>query len=277
MEIDLSKLIPFANQLIVSVSGITLNKENREFLGQLRPFGIILFSENIENEQQLVVLISEIKASAGPDTRIAVDHEGGQVNRFRKIIGDVPAMGDQNNLKRFGRESGLMLKRFGVDINFAPVVDLDYGHRGNGLAGRTLGKDAESVISRAEEYLDGLESTGITACLKHYPGLGPTVPDSHFGLPALPEILPEDESPFRALAAPKRWVMAAHVKIKGFREISTYSKAFIKRLKSFHPGPVVSDDLSMKALPTAPLHKKVHQALDAGFDFALVRIRNPFI
>jgi len=269
--------MPFADHLIVSVSKTTLNKQDCAFLEQLRPFGIILFSENIDNEQQLAALISDIKASAGTNTRIAVDYEGGQVNRFRKIIGDVPAMGDQNNLKTFGRESGLMLKRFGVDINFAPVVDLDRGNRQNGLFGRTLGNNPNTVISRAEKYLDGLESTGITACLKHYPGLGPTVPDSHFGLPALPEILPEDEAPFRALAAPKRWIMAAHIKIEGFREISTYSKAFVKRLKSFHPGPVVSDDLSMKALPPAPLHKKVRQALDAGFDFALVRIRNPFV
>ncbi|RLE19284.1 MAG: hypothetical protein DRJ14_01205 [Acidobacteria bacterium] len=273
MQPNASKLLPFADRLIVSVSGPVLNEADRHFLEQVRPFGIILFSENIGGEHQLAALISEIKAAAGSDTRIAVDFEGGQVNRFREIIGDIPAMGEQDDLAAFGRESGLLLKRFGVDINFAPVVDLDRGNRGNGLFGRTLGKDPETVIELAGAYLKGLESTGVTGCLKHYPGLGPTTPDSHFGLPVVTKISTEDEAPFRALSTPRRWVMVAHVKIAGFREISTYSKAFLEHLKSFHSGPVVSDDLGMKALPDAPLHVKVEQALTAGMDFALARIR----
>lgn len=264
--------MPFGEQLIVSVQGPVLMESDLNLLKAVHPLGIILFSENIEGEHQLYTLISDIKSAAGSDTLIAVDFEGGMVNRFRRIIGEVGAMGEQNDLTRFGRESGHMLKRFKVDVNFAPVVDLDRGNKKNGLLGRTLGQDPDTVVARAAAFLKGLESTGITGCLKHYPGLGPTEPDSHFGLPLLPEITSEDERPFRELAAPNRWIMVAHVKIGGYREISTYSKPLLSRVKSFHPGPIVSDDLGMKALPDAPLHEKVEKTLSAGMDIALVRL-----
>ncbi len=264
--------MPFGEQLIVSVQGPVLMESDRNLLKAVHPLGIILFSENIEGEQQLNTLISDIKNAAGSDTLIAVDFEGGMVNRFRKIIGDVPAMGDHQDLVAFGRESGHMLKRFMVDVNFAPVLDLDRGNTKNGLLGRTLGQDAKTVTKRAGAYLEGLESTGIVGCLKHYPGLGPTTPDSHFDLPVLSEIASEDERPFRELATPNRWIMVAHVKIGGYREISTYSQPLLSRLKSFHSGPIVSDDLGMKALPDVPLHEKVRNTLSAGMDYALVRL-----
>ncbi len=272
MAIDAKKLIPFGKQLIVSVSGPKLTEADRHFLATVRPGGIILFSENIEGEHQLGILISDIKETVGPKILIAVDFEGGMVNRFRKIIGDVPAMVEHENQVEFGRESGHMLKRFGVNVNFAPVVDIDRGNRQNGLFGRTLGQDAVSVVEHAAAYLEGLESTGVTGCLKHYPGLGPTAPDSHFDLPFLPEIAREDEKPFRELVDTSRWIMVAHVKIGGYRDISTYSKPLLDRLKSFHPGIIISDDLGMKALPDIPLHEKVEKTLSAGMDIALVRL-----
>ncbi|NOY23383.1 MAG: glycoside hydrolase family 3 protein [Acidobacteria bacterium] len=276
MEIDAKKLIPFGEQLIVSVNGPKLTEADRHLLATVRPGGIILFSENIDGEGQLGKLISDIKGAAGPETVIAVDFEGGMVNRFRRIIGiigDVAAMSDHEDLAEFGRESGHMLKRFGVDVNFAPVVDIDRGNRRNGLFGRTLGQDATTVIECASAYLEGLESSGVTGCLKHYPGLGPTTPDSHFGLPLLPEVAMEDEIPFRELANTSRWIMVAHVKITGYRDISTYSKPLLDRLRSFHSGSIVSDDLGMKALPDVPLHEKVEKTLSAGMDYALVRLR----
>ena len=273
MEIDTKKLVPFGEHLIVSVNGPKLTKQDGDFLKEVRPRGVILFSENIEGEHQLGALISEIIGAAGRDTLIAVDFEGGLVNRFRRIIGDVPAMADHGDLTAFGRESGRMLKRFGVDVNFAPVVDIDRGNDRNGLFGRTLGQDPDTVIERAAAYLEGLESTGITGCLKHYPGLGPTKPDSHFDLPVLSEISVEDERPFRKLTGPDRWTMVAHVKITGFHEISTYSKPFLDRVKSFHSDFIVSDDLGMNALPDVPLHEKVEKTLSAGMDLALVRLR----
>jgi beta-N-acetylhexosaminidase len=273
MEIDSNKLIPYGRQMIVSVTGTQLLNSDRSFLETVRPGGIILFSENVDRESQLNRLISDIKTAAGQDTFIAVDYEGGMVNRFRKIIGDVPAMGDHQDLVAFGRQSGELLGRFGVDVNFAPVVDLNRGNSRNGLLGRTLGQDANTVIERAAAYLEGLESTGIVGCLKHYPGLGPTTPDSHFDLPVLSEIAQEDEQPFRELARPNRWVMMAHVKIAGYRDISTYSQPLLSRLKSFHSGSLVSDDLGMKALPNVPLHEKIERTLSVGMDYALVRLR----
>lgn len=273
MEIDTKKLIPFGKQLIVSINGSELTKQDGRFLKEVRPRGVILFSENIEGEHQLGTLISDIRGAAGTDTLISVDFEGGMVNRFRRIIGEIPAMGEHGDLSEFGRESGHMLKRFEVEVNFAPVVDLDRGNKRNGLLGRTLGQDPDTVIERGAAYLEGLESTGVVGCLKHYPGLGPTTPDSHFDLPLLSEISMEDERPFRELSSRSRWIMVAHVKVAGFREVSTYSKPILDRVKSFHSGPIVSDDLGMNALPDIPLHEKVEKVFSAGIDLALVRLR----
>lgn len=276
MDICMDTLAPFGPQLILSVSGLTLTTDDRKLLEQVQPAGITLFSENVENRDQLATLMAEIREVIH-DIQFLVDFEGGMVNRFRKLTGPVPAPIEQTDLREFGMWSGTFLRELGIDVNLAPVLDLDKGNRGNGLDGRYLGDSPETVVERAGQYLDGLEETGCTACLKHYPGLGGTAPDSHFGLPELDLILAEDEAPFQQLASPRRWVMMAHVQINGYTEISTYSAKLVDRIRSFHTGLIVTDDLSMGALPDQPLADRVARTLDAGVDFALVRLKNPFL
>ncbi len=274
MELDLKGLAPFGQQLILSVDGPELTEEGRSLLEAVRPYGVILFADNIQSETQLEHLQDSIR-SICPDVRFMVDFEGGMVNRFKALTGPIASPLEQSDLEMFGRRSGEFLNQFNTTLNFAPVVDLDRGNRGNGLDGRYLGADPRTVVENARRYLSGLESTGVTGCIKHYPGLGPTAPDSHFGLPDLPGIDSEDEHPFQQLAAPDRWIMCAHVRIAGYPLISTYSRNLTDRIRSFHSGTIVTDDLSMGALPEEPLHQKVERALEAGMDYALVRIRNP--
>lgn len=271
MADDIGRLAPFGDHLVLSVRGPALTGPDRELLAQVRPYGVILFGENVVNRPQLARLTGDIRRLL-PGVRLLVDFEGGRVNRFRSILGDVPAPAETDDLAAFGRWSADRLRQLDMDINLAPVVDLDHGITGNGLDGRYLGSDPDTVIARAAAYLDGLEAGGITGCLKHYPGLGPTVPDSHVGLPDLPGIDPADERPFKELAAPHRWLMVAHVKMDGFASVSTFDAELVARIRSFHQGPICSDDLSMKALPDLPLHEKVARVMDAGMDYALVRL-----
>ena len=276
MDICLDSLVPYGPRLILSVSGLTLTADDRNILEQVQPAGITLFSENVDNREQLTALLAEIR-DVVHDIQFLVDFEGGMVNRFRKITGPVPPPCEQPDLHAFGNWSGDFLRELGIDVNLAPVLDLDRGNQGNGLDGRYLGDSPDTIVERAGQYLAGLEEAGCTGCLKHYPGLGPTVPDSHFGLPELAHILAEDEAPFRQLASPRRWIMMAHVKISGHTEISTYSSKLVDRIRSFHTGLIVTDDLSMGALPDQPLADRVARTLDAGVDFALVRLKNPFL
>jgi len=236
MELDLNRLAEMGPHLILSVNGPVLTEAGRILLETVQPFGLILFADNIETEDQLKQLATDIRA-VHPHVQFMVDFEGGVVNRFKALTGPVAAPADQSDLKAFGRWSGELLSRFDIAVNFAPVVDLDRGNRGNGLDGRYLGNRPEIIVKHAGQYLSGLESTGVTGCIKHYPGLGPTTPDSHFGLPELTGIDPEDELPFRQLAAPGRWIMCAHVRIAGYPEISTYSPQLISRIRFFHGGP----------------------------------------
>lgn len=273
MELDLNRLAGLGPHMIVSINGPDLSPSGRRLLETVQPFGVILFADNIQSEEQLNSLLTAIR-NASPQVRFMVDFEGGVVNRFKTITGPVAAAREQSDLTAFGKWSAELLRRFDIAVNFAPVVDLDHGNRGNGLDGRYLGSDPGTVVENARQYLSGLENTGVTGCIKHYPGLGPTLPDSHFGLPELGNLDPMDELPFQKLAAPGRWIMCAHVRIVGYPDISTYSSQLISRVRSFHGGPIVTDDLSMGALPDEPLHQKVERVLEAGMDYALVRIRN---
>lgn len=275
MLIQPELLTHYGPQLILSVSGTDLSDGDRQLLQQLQPAGITIFSENVASEDQFQRLTRAIRDIV-PDILFLVDFEGGMVNRFRKLTGPLPPPSEQADLWEFGRWSGDYLRGLGVDVNLAPVVDLDHGVRGNGLDGRYLGGDPDAVVSAATAYLDGLEESGCTGCLKHYPGLGATIPDSHFGLPELDGINHNDELPFRRLASPRRWLMMAHVQIRGFADISTYSHQLVDRIRTFHSGLIVSDDLSMGALPDEPLETRVERTLNAGVDYALVRLKNPY-
>ncbi|BBB33328.1 beta-N-acetylhexosaminidase [Thermotomaculum hydrothermale] len=255
-------------EIIVSFNETEYSENLEKYIEKIKPYGLIFFSKNIKSKIQLKSLVSSIKNNF-PSIKLAIDLEGGLVNRFRKIEGDIPLPENKEKFLEFGKRIGFLLNYYGFDIDFAPVVDIDRGVKGNGLDGRYLGKSVDEVIEKASDFLEGLESEGITGCLKHYIGLSYAKIDSHFGLPEIEEIKEEDELPFRVLSKKNRLIMFAHIKIKGYG-ISTYSKKLVNRVKSFHKGKIVTDDLGMKALPVEKLTKKIEKVSLAGFDFAIV-------
>jgi beta-N-acetylhexosaminidase len=260
---------------IVSIKCTDLDNETASWLVKNRPLGVILFKENIKNRNQLKNLIKDIKSLYSPSPLFSVDFEGGKVNRLSEITGKLHPPLKQKDLKEYGKFSGGLLKSLGIDINFAPVVDINFGVKGNGLDDRYLGESVEQVVENAEKYLEGIESQGITACLKHYPGLGKIKPDTHFSISKVKTVEGLQEIPFKLLSTEKRLIMVAHLYIESFSEITTYSKQVIERIKSFHKGKIITDDLSMKALPENDDYEKIKKAYDAGFDIALIRFDNP--
>ncbi len=256
------------NRIIVSFNATYYSEKLENYINSLKPYGLILFSKNIKLKSQLKNLTSSIKRNF-PYLKLAVDMEGGLVNRLRKIEGDLSLPEKPRDFLEFGKKIGSILKYYNFDIDFAPVVDIDRGLKGNGLDGRYLGKTAEEVIEKAGYFLEGLESEGIKGCLKHYIGLSYASTDSHFGLPEIEVIHEEDELPFKVLSNENRLIMFAHIKIKGYG-ISTCSKSLVERVRSFHKGLTISDDLGMKALGDLSLKEKLNKTLNAGFDFAII-------
>jgi beta-N-acetylhexosaminidase len=251
-----------------------------DILRRLRPGGVILFGRNVDSEEQLLGLTAAIRREV-PSTLICVDAEGGRVDRLRAVVGAAPSAGwlseePTRKSEQAGRWIGQSLRAFDADVDFAPVVDLDHGASDNALDGRYLGRVPRSVAARGRAFLRGLESAGITGCLKHFPGLGAARNDTHH-LPASVSLdrqaLDRDLEPFIDLLGKSGAVMVAHAAYPALDPTSTpatlssrIATDLLRREFCFE-GIAVSDDLEMKALdPWGDLAERTLRALEAGCD-----------
>ncbi len=243
---------------------------------------VILFSRNYRSPGQLTALCGAIHALR-PGMVIAVDHEGGRVQRFREGFTEVPAMGALREKGpgiywSAGFVIGSELRACGVDLTFAPVLDIDHG-RSEVIGNRSMGEDASEVTINGAMFIGGLAAAGMGAVGKHFPGHGWASADSHVALPVDDrpvDALFADFQPFIHLAPLLSGVMTAHVRYSAFSdEIATFSKSLIGMLRDEElmtfSGLVFSDDLSMKAAEndeSTPLGR-ARRALDAGCDMIL--------
>ena len=197
---------------MLDLPGLWLQAEDRQLLRQPEVAGLILFARNTESPQQVTELVRAIRAER-PDMLIAIDQEGGRVQRLRRevlrlpALADVAAVADERAEEVARTAAWLMATEMlacGIDISFAPVLDLDYG-RSQVIGNRSLGGDPERVTRLASAYLDGLHAAGMAATGKHFPGHGWAEADSHFALPVddrpLEDIRRTDLVPFAQLAA----------------------------------------------------------------------------
>jgi beta-N-acetylhexosaminidase len=194
---------PAGPSLFIGLRGLTLDAAAQELLDTVQPGGVILFARNIDNADQLRALTAALHARG---LRVGIDQEGGRVNRLRNIVGDSP---------RDGRTIGRWLRDFGIDISFAPVLDLEIydAATDNALRERCWGRTPAEVIAGAGQFLDDLQATGVTGCLKHFPGLGGATLDSHEALPVIERSraeLADDLRPFAALLPRAAAVMVSH-------------------------------------------------------------------
>lgn len=264
--------------LACGVAGLVLGEEERRLLSVLRPGGVVLFARNVSSPEQLRTLVGELRGLPGRPY-VAVDLEGGSVNRLKALIGELPsaasaAAAGRDAVSALGRAAGAACAHFGFGVDFAPVLDAACA---NGwLAGeqRCFGADALEVCANAGLYLDALEGFGVSGCLKHYPGLGSGGVDSHHDLPLLDDRVREEAKAFHALAAPDRAVMVAHAIAPALGEglaPASLSAAVIGPLHGLSCGPIIADDLGMGALAAyGSLAERAAAALLAGCDQVLL-------
>lgn len=278
-------------RLIVDIEGLELSAEDTEVLMHPKVAGVILFSRNYSDPEQLTELTSAIHALRSPMLQISVDQEGGRVARFRSPFPTLPSSRElaveyQRDASR-GRQLvegvgwiiGAQLRAMGVDLSFAPVLDLDYGIS-DVIGDRSYGSQPDVVAKLASSLMVGLQAWLLPAVGKHFPGHGAVTADSHFELPvdrrSLDELLANDLQPFtRLFKAGLNAVMTAHVSYPAVDSLPvTFSSVWIQdvlRRKLGFAGVVFSDDLSMHATAgLGDMRARYQQAVEVGCDRVLV-------
>ena len=272
--------------LMIDIAGTELTDLDRDRLRHRLVGGIILFSRNYASTEQLTRLCAEIHALRTPRLLIAVDHEGGRVQRFREGFTRLPPMrrlGEVWDERRdealataraVGLVLGFELRRRGVDFSFTPVLDLDYG-ASSVIGDRAFHRDPSVVSELAGSLIDGLHDAGISACGKHFPGHGFVAADSHVAVPVdgrSLERLAEDMEPYRRLSLDA--VMPAHVIYPEVDERPAgFSPVWLAKLRDefAFDGVIFSDDLSMEGASVAgDIVARARAAWNAGCDMLLV-------
>lgn len=272
--------------VMIDIAGTTLSDLDRERLCHPLVGGMILFSRNYVSRDQLTALCGEIHALREPPLLIAVDHEGGRVQRFRDGFTRLPAMRRLGELHAQNPEAALAAARAtgevlavellacGVDFSFTPVLDLDYGNS-TVIGDRSFGRDPDTVAALANALVEGMHAAGMKSCGKHFPGHGHVAADSHVALPVDErslEALQEDMSAFRQGRVDA--IMPAHVIYPAVdARPAGFSPVWLKILREElgFDGVIFSDDLSMEGASVAGgILERASAAWQAGCDMLLV-------
>jgi len=271
---------------MVDISGTELSPEDVDVLGHPLVGSVLLFTRNYRNPDQLGALTAAIRGVRSPHLMIAVDHEGGRVQRFRDGFTKLPAsrpLGrrfeeDRRDALTLARSVGWLmaseLRSVGIDYSFAPCVDLDYGVS-EIIGDRSFHRNPETVAALAAAYLMGMRDAGMAAVAKHFPGHGAVVADSHVALPVDRRDfvdLEDDLRPYRLLIENNLpGIMAAHVVFPAIDELpASLSRRWITDIlrgeMGFH-GCVFADDLSMAgAVAFGDVVERARLGLAAGCD-----------
>jgi beta-N-acetylhexosaminidase len=248
--------------------------------------GVIFFSRNVGQPAEVVDATGSIKRVAGRPLFIALDQEGGQVSRLRQGFSEVPPMravgatGSAALAREVGALIGREVRAVGFDMNYAPVLDVDTNPQNPIIAARSFGRTPELVSEMGVALAAGLESVGVAACGKHFPGHGDTSQDSHLELPRLPHSLERLEQvelkPFAAaVKAGIPSMMTAHVIFEPLDAVypATMSRAVLHGLlreKMGYDGLIVTDDIEMRAIADHyGVEDTVVRGLNAGVDHFL--------
>jgi beta-N-acetylhexosaminidase len=280
--------------LIIDIAGPELTETDRRRLAHPLVGGLILFRRNWRDSRQLTRLCAAIK-QVRPDVLIGVDQEGGRVQRFQddgftrlpamRTLGALwsrDAMRAQDAATACGYVLAAELRACGVDLSFAPVLDLDWGHSAV-IGDRAFHRNPKVVATLAKSVLHGLLQAGLAHCAKHFPGHGYAAADSHTTIPhdarALATILKSDAAPYRWLGSVLSAVMPAHVVYPRVDALPAgFSARWLQQVlrdELGFDGAIISDDLSMAGARTVQGRtmtrvQSILAALGAGCDLALL-------
>jgi len=277
--------------VMIDLAGPDLTPEDRELVLHPATGGVILFSRNFVSPRQLYRLVQAIHELRSPHLLVAVDQEGGRVQRFRKGLTELPpaacylkrCAADEQTARQWAHELGWLmaaeLRMLGIDFSFAPVLDLDMGVS-SVIGDRSFGPEPRLAGRLAEAWMLGARAAGMISVGKHFPGHGGVAADSHHDLPVdsrtLDELERMDLQPFaRLIANGLEAIMPAHVLYStcdsqpaGF---SRYWLQEVLRGRLGFNGAIFSDDLSMAAAQQAGDYaSRARRALEAGCDMLLV-------
>ncbi|MEO5339241.1 MAG: beta-N-acetylhexosaminidase [Magnetococcus sp. MYC-9] len=274
--------------LVVGIASLALTQAEESFLRRVQPSGLILFSRNIQDLDQVQALIESIRERISPNCTVWVDQEGGRVQRLRDPLTRFPSpwqwveVAHQQperavELARLaGQVCGRELATLGIGVNCAPVLDIREPGADPVIGERAFGETPRGVIALAGAWLEGLQGWGVMAIGKHFPGHGAARADSHHSLPVISSSRAALEQrelvPFRALLAHLPALMTAHLVASSLGdEPATWSRTLLQdvlRQEWDYQGLVVSDALEMGAL-SGPLEERACRAIQAGCDVVL--------
>jgi len=269
--------------ITTGIPGPSLDADTRKALQEIGPAGVILFRRNVESLEQLRDLTRDLHALPSRPL-VSIDHEGGRVLRVGAPFTDFPAAraaGDAATARALGRAMGRELASAGIDIDFAPVLDVDSNPANPIIGDRSFSAAPEVVAKLAIAFADGMRAAGVIPCGKHFPGHGDTDCDSHLELPVVQKTRAELEAvelvPFRAaIAARFPMLMTAHVLYPSLDATrpATLSPAILGDLlrgELGFDGVLVSDDLEMRALSrNGSVADAAVASLSAGCDLLLI-------
>ena len=296
--------------LNIGLPSTRLDRNTRALLRDVQPGGVILFKRNIETGAQVALLTAQIRDAVGRKVFVSIDQEGGLVDRFRHICEPMPSArsvryaGSAELAERHGALTARLLRLLGINMNFAPVLDLGGDNEENGLRARTFGQHPRQVSRLAGAYLDGLQRGGVVGCGKHFPGLGGSKVDSHRRLPVIThtweEIIERDLLPFMDLmfTRPGERLHAVMMSHAAFPDVSEFLQELFRRTREL-PSPdelhqlpatisgnvvmrllrqvlkfdglVITDDMEMGAVvQTLSVPEACVRAVEAGSDMVLI-------
>ncbi|MBP1948583.1 beta-N-acetylhexosaminidase [Virgibacillus litoralis] len=287
---DMSLNEKIGQMIVAGISGTTLTKNTKKLVNHYKIGGIILYRENMQTPDQTVKLTNKIRAENSDNhlpILLGVDQEGGEISKLPGDLNEIPGngkIGDRNNQEysyKIGAHLGKMVKSFGFNLNFAPVLDVNSNPDNPVIGERSFGEDPKVVSNLGIQTMKGIQSQGTISVIKHFPGHGDTSVDSHLQLPTVNKTLMELENleliPFKkAINNGADVVMVAHILLPQIDSEypSSMSQQIISgllRQQLNFSGVIVTDDMTMRAITNNyDIGNAAVQSVKSGSDMIMV-------
>lgn len=265
----------FSSRFILGFDSPKLDNKTRDKLKILNPAGIIFYDANIDNHQQFVDLIKDLQDSLGKSLLLSTDQEGGKVQRLRKITTSLPSLESLKSLDDVKEQSLLLaqqLKALGINLVLGPCLDLNTNSENPIIGSRSFGID--NILEKVNLVLNIFKDNNLLACIKHYPGHGDTIIDSHLSLPCVKRTqaeLSRHLEPFDlGIKMNCDSLMLAHLIVNDAKIPASLDSVLIQNLRKIFHNLIISDEITMKALKQFGDYSELSlKLLEAGNDLII--------